>query len=420
MSEIVDILRRYNFWDTETIDTGFYRKTYLEKIGNLIGNKLIKVILGQRRVGKSYILRMIINDLIHKKNIERKNILYINMDIFELKFIKNDEILYQVIKNYIEEIKPKGKVFLFIDEIQEIEKWEKVLNSLSQDYKKEFELFITGSNANLLSKELSTYISGRYVTLNIFPFDYNEFIEYFKLKKNKESFLEYLKLGGLPEMYKLNDENLRYNYILNLKDSIILKDMVQRFEIRNVRLLERLFEYLVDTIGNSFSINSIVKHLKSKNYSVNHEIIDNYVRYITMSYSIHEVKRYDIQGKKILTGEKKYYVNDISFKNYISSKFDYQIGKILENIVYLSLLKKGYNVFVGKLRNKEIDFIAEKKDERMYIQVSYLLSDKNVFEREFGNLKSIKDNYKKLVLSMDDITFKNIDGIEHLKIYEFL
>jgi len=342
------------------------------------------------------------------------------MDIFELKFIKNADILNEAIDIYIKEVRPKGKIYLFIDEIQEIEQWEKLINSLSQNYKTDFEIFITGSNANLLSTELSTYLSGRYVTINVFPFDYNEFIDYFKLEHNKESFLKYLKLGGLPELYKLNDENLKYNYVNNLKDSIILKDIVKRFRIRNIKLLERLFEYLIDTIGNSFSINSIVKHLKSKGYSVNHELIDNYIKYITMSYSIHKVNRYDIQGKKILTGEKKYYVNDIIFKNHIGSNFDYQIGNILENIVYLSLLNKGYNIFIGKLRDKEIDFIAENNKEKIYIQVAYILSDKNVIEREFGNLKLIRNNYKKIVLSLDDILLGDIEGIEHKRIYDFL
>ncbi len=420
MSEIINILEKYNFWNNEKIDTGFYREFYLKKIDNFTGNKLIKVILGQRRVGKSYILRMIINNLINKNKVSRKNILCLNMDIFELKFIRNSEILNRVINEYIKEFNPKGKIFLFVDDVQEIEQWEKIINSLSQDYKRDFEIFITGSNANLLSTELSTYLSGRYITINILPFDYNEFLEYFKLKRNKESFLKYLKMGGLPELYKLNDESLRYNYITNLKDSIILKDIVQRFGVRNIRLLERLFEYLIDTIGTTFSTNSIVKHLKSNGYSVNHELIDNYIKYITMSYSIHEVKRYDIQGKKILTGEKKYYVNDIVFKNYISSNIDYQIGKILENIVYLSLIKRGYNVFIGKLRNKEVDFIAENNEEKIYIQVTYVLADKSVIDREFGNLKSIRDNYKKIVLSMDDLLLGNIDGIEHKRIYDFL
>ncbi len=414
-----EIIKKYNFWDKKEIKYGFIRKNYINKIEPYINNPLIKVITGQRRVGKSYLLRMIINQIINR-GLPPENILYINKEMSELEFISNKDELWNVIQEYRKIIKPEGKIYIFLDEIQEIEGWEKIVNSLSQDYVDEYEVFITGSNANLLSTELSTYLSGRYISIEVFPFSYSEFSEFNQCDKNKESFTDYLKTGGMPEILNFDDSEIITNYIMNLIDSIILRDIVQRHNIRDVNLLGKLLYYLTDSIGNLFSVNSIVNYLKSSNYTTNNETLGCYIQYLTESYIIHEVPRYDIKGKRLLSSEKKYYLNDTGFKYHLASSFDFGIGKYLENIIFLDLKRKGYKVYTGNIMNCEIDFIAEKGSDKTYIQAAYLLADESVIEREFGNLEKINDNYEKKVISMDDFTLGNRSGIHHVSAWEFV
>ena len=417
---MLDILRKYNFWGNETIETGFPRNAYIDTFSAYLGNKLVKVILGQRRVGKSYLLRMLMNSLITKKEVPRKNILYINKDIAALDFINSSEVLIDVIDNYRETLKPEGKVYLFLDEVQEIRGWEKAVNSFSQDYTRDYELFITGSNANLLSTELSTYLSGRYISFEVFPFSFGEYTGFNGLERNRESFLAYLKNGGIPESCNLKDPEIRRNYLSSLKDSIVLKDIVRRHSVRDVYLLEKLIDFMIDSIGSLFSINSVVNHMRSSGYRANLDTVGNYIGYLKEAYFIHEAERYDIKGKKILTGEKKYYLNDLGFKYFLSSSFDFGVGKYLENLIYLDLRRKGYTVYSGKLRNREIDFIAERDRSKKYVQVCYLLSDESVVEREFGNLARIDDHFEKIVVSLDDINLGNRNGIIHRNAWEFV
>ncbi len=417
---MLEKIEKYNFWDNKKINTGFFRKFYVSNITSYINNKLIKVILGQRRVGKSYIMRMIISHLINDLSISPKNIIYINMDIHDFEFISNYKILAKLIEEFKKTFKLKNKIYIFIDEIQEIENWEKLINSYAQDFTNNYEIFITGSNANLLSSELSTYLSGRYIQFLVYPFSYREYLEFFNLKNSKESFLNYLKIGGMPEIYNFSDNELRQNYIYTLKDSILLRDIIKRFKIRDIGLMERLISFIIDNIGNLFSINSIVKILKNQGFKTNVETLSNYIEALKKSYFIHEVTRYDIKGKKILSGERKFYINDTGFKYFLSSSFDFGIGKYMENIVFLELKRRGFNVFIGKFNNKEVDFIAEKGKEKIYFQIAYLLTDEKVIKREFSNLLQIKDHFPKYVLSLDDIEMGNIDGVKHLKINDFL
>lgn len=417
---MLEILEKYNYWNDKEIKSGYFRKIYVENFSGYLNNRLVKVILGQRRVGKSYFLRMIIKRLIEKKGVPRKNILYINKDIAELDFVNSSEQVLQVVNEYRRIMAPEGKVFIFLDEVQEIKGWEKAVNSLSQDYLYDYELFITGSNANLLSAELSTYLSGRYIGFEVFPFSYEEYLGFNRLEKNKESFLTYLKNGGMPESYNLKDTEIKKNFILSLKDSIVLRDIVKRHNVRDVYLLEKLINFMIDSIGSLFSINSVVNYLKSAGYKANCETIGNYIDYLKQSYFIHETDRYDMKGEKILGGEKKYYLNDLGFKYFLSSSFDFSVSKYLENAVYLDLRRKGYTVYTGKIRNKVIDFIAEQNKVKKYIQVCYLLADESVVEREFGNLELIDDNFEKYVLSLDDVNLGNKKGIIHVNAWEFI
>lgn len=414
------ILKKYNFWGDEIIKTGYYRESYTGKIAGYMNNKLVKVILGQRRAGKSYLLRMIISHLIEKEGAPRKNIFYINKDIAELDFISSNEVLLAAIHEYRASMKPEGKVYIFLDEVQEIKGWEKVVNSFSQDYTSDYEVFITGSNANLLSTELSTYLSGRYICFEVFPFSYEEYTGFKGLERNRESFMGYLKNGGIPESCNFEDVEIKKNYLLNLKDSIVLKDIVRRHNVRDVYFLEKLLNFMIDSIGSLFSVNSVVNHLKSSGYKANSETIGNYIGYLKEAYFVHEVDRYDIKGKRILSGEKKYYLNDLGFKYFLSSSFEFGVGKYLENLVYLDLRRKGYKVYCGTSRDKEIDFIAEKDNMKKYIQVCYLLADESVVDREFGNLASIDDHFEKIVVSMDELNLGNRDGIVHRNAWEFI
>jgi len=417
MIEIFKKLKKYNYWNKNKIKTGFIRDIYLKRIKKYIGNNLIKVFIGQRRVGKSYILRQIIQELINNK-VNPKNIFYLNKEMVDFDEIKNYKDLKRLIDFYKKKLKVRGKIYILLDEVQEINQWEKIVNSLSQDYKNKYEIFLTGSNSKLLSGELATYLSGRYVCFDIFPFSFNEYTKYFNIFKNKDNFLDYLKIGGLPELYKLKDEETKNHYISSLRDTILLKDIVQRYKIKDAYLLERIFKFLIDNIGNLFSINSVVNYLNSHKIKTNFETVANYVNYLVQSFLIYEVERFDLKGKAILLGGKKYYLNDLSFKNYLSSSFDYGLGKHLENAIYIHYRLLGYKIYVGKIAEKEVDFIIEKDKEKKYIQVAYNLLDKKVIEREFSGLEKIQDAYEKVVISLDDVSFGNKNGIKHLLAWE--
>ncbi len=415
---MLETIRKYNFWGEEKVSVGYIRTEYINKISNFLGNRLIKVLLGQRRSGKSFILRMIIRKLIESDEVPRNNIFYINKDIRVFDFIENAKILGEVIDEYHKVLKPKGKVYIFIDEIQEIKNWEKIANSLSQDYTQEYELFIAGSNSKLLSGELSTYLSGRFITINIYPFSFSEYLGFYNLESDKKNYINYLQTGGIPELYNLPNEELRINYISSLKDSIILRDIIQRYNIRDVVLLRRLIDFVIDSQSSLFSINKVVNTFISIGIKTNQETISAYLGYLANVFFLHESARYDLKGKRILKGERKYYLNDLSFKNYLTSSFDKGIGELLENAVYLHYKREGYQIYTGIFNNKEIDFVIEKNGNKKYIQVAYTLADEAVIEREFGNLKKIKDNFEKIVVTLDDISIGNIDGIKNLQAWE--
>ena len=398
----------------------FKRQFYLKKILKYLDNtSLIKVLVWQRRVWKSYMMKQIIDFLKNEKQIEDKNILYINLEIDFLKF-KTIEDLDLFVQNYLKENKIKNRLYLFVDEIQDLNWWEKLINSYRANEDFDVDIYITGSNASLLSSELSTYLSGRYIKFEIFPFSYDEFLWYFKKENNKQNFLEYLNFSWISELYKLPDKETKTDFIKSLKDTIILKDIVKRFKLKEVQLLEDLFLFCSSNISNLLSINSIVKKLKSQWIKSNTVTIANYLRYLEDTFIFHSCSRYDLQWKKILEWEKKYYLNDLWFKNFIFWRYDSWLWKELENIVYLHFKKLWYQVFTWNMWNLEIDFVVEKWNNRKYIQVAYIISDENVLNREFGNLLKINDNYEKIVLSLDDMLVKDYKWIKHYNIWEYL
>ena len=415
--EYINALRKYNGWDGEIGKTGFIRSYYLSEIEKSLGTGLIKVLVGQRRTGKSYILRQIINLLIGK-GVKAENICYINMEMIEFTNVDDFVKLNDLIETYRKSLNPKGRIYLFIDEIQLVSGWEKVVNSYSQNTVDEIEVFITGSNSTLLSGELATLLSGRYVSFTVFPFSFWEFAEFYTIPRNRESMIRYLRSGGLPELLHIESEEMRLHYIQSLRDTIILRDIVQRYHIKDAWLLDNLFGYLVSQTGRLFSVNNIVNYFNTHKIKASHDTISSYLHYLKQTYLIHEIPRYNIKGKEILSGARKFYLNDLSYRNYAKLQLETGFSQNIENLVFMHLLRQGYSIFAGTLNEKEIDFVAERGIEKLYIQVTYLLTDENVISREFGNLELIKDHYPKQVISMDDHYLGNTNGIKHIPVWE--
>lgn len=389
------------------------RPLYIDKIKPFVDRDVIKVVVGQRRVGKSYFLFQIMDEI--KKNHPNANIVYINKELNEFDNIKN----YKDLLSYLK-LKMKNKrSYVFIDEIQDIDNFEKALRDLKAQGK--HDIYCTGSNARLLSGELATYLSGRYIETKIYSLSYGEFLTFHKLEAGQESFLKYIMYGGLPYLSNLElKDDIIYGYLKGIYNTIILKDVVERHKIRNVVFLENLTEYLADNIGSLVSAKKISDFLKSQKINISPNIVLDYLSFLAGAFFIFKVPRTDVQGKKIFEINEKYYFEDLGLRHTIIGYRQADINKILENLVFLHLKILGYEVTVGQLKNKEIDFVCEKQGEKIYIQVAYLITNENK-DREFGNLLNIKDNYPKIVISTDEmIKEKGYKGIKHINIRDFL
>ncbi|MHC1779844.1 MAG: ATP-binding protein [Bacteroidales bacterium] len=417
MDEKIDSLAKYNLWNSNAIDFGFIRVDYTNKIADYAGNRLVKVLVGQRRSGKSYVLRQVARELI-LKGVNPINTLIISKEFTDFDFLKTYKELDELIKIYKRRLEPKGRVYIFIDEIQNIEQWERVINSYSQDYSDSYELFISGSNSKMLSGELATLLSGRYVNIEIFPFNYDEYLGIKKLKRGRSSYTEYMNTGGLPELFLLQNQELKRNYISSVKDTVLLRDIIQRNNVREPKLLEELFVFLINNGSNLISIPNIVKFYKNLGKKVSYDLISTYIGYIEESFLIHKCDRYDIKGKETLSGNAKYYINDLSYRNYLYPGYGYGIGYLIENLVYLQLKRAGFVIYVGSIKGKEVDFVAKKDDKIIYIQCSYILTDESTVEREFSALEGIDDNFEKIVVSLDEVTIPSRGGIKHIKAWE--
>ena len=414
MIENIAKISKFNFWNEEVPELGYLRGAYLEKIRLFSGNRLVKVIVGQRRVGKSYLLRQIIHNLI-QSGVPPQNTFYINKEFLDFDFLTDYKSLELLIESYKTKLKPQGKVYLFIDEIQTISGWERLVDSYSQNFSSSYELFISGSNSELLSGELATLLSGRYVSIQIFPFSFTEFCGVQKLSESKLSYLSYLQSGALPELFHLTDQEIKRHYVSAVKDTVLLRDIIQRYHIKDAKLLEDIFIYLVNNASNLISVLNIVNYFKSKNRKTNYETIANYIQYIQNTYLIHRVERYNIKGKEIISGTCKFYINDLSFKNLLYAGFAYGVGYLLENAVYLQLRQSDYEVFTGAFRNGEIDFVARKAERVIYFQVAYSLVDELTAKREYGAFSQINDHYEKYVVSVDDFLLPPVDGIKQIQ-----
>ena len=398
------------------------RELYLKKIRNFIDKPVIKVITGMRRSGKSMILKLISQELL-ERGILSQNIIYINFESLMFSDLTEFRALYNHVIEKSQTL--TGKVYILLDEIQEVEHWEKAVNSFMVDL--DCDIYITGSNANLLSSELATYIAGRYMEIKVYPLSFKEYIDFAKIQNpqnilsNEDYFEQYLQFGGLPGIHNFSyDKSNIYQYLSDIYSSILLKDVVAKNNIRDVELLERIILYIFDNIGNTFSAKNVSDFLKSQGRKLSRETVYNYLRALESAYIISSVQRYDVKGKALLETMEKFYLTDLGFRH---AKLGYRpndIAGYLENIIYLELIRRKYTVNIGKLGTKEIDFIGTLENEKLYIQVTYLLASPETVEREFSPLKKIGDNYPKYVLSMDNLGEYNIDGIVRKRIIDFL
>ena len=396
------------------MDKLIIRRKYLEAIKPYIGKQIIKILIGQRRVGKSYILLQIIEEIKAQDN--SANILYINKEDLQFDKIKTANDLYEYVQ---EHTNCNVKNYVFIDEIQEIKEFEKALRSLLLN--SIYDLYCTGSNAHILSGELATFLSGRFIEIPVYSLSYNEFCEFQDLENNSETLQKYLKYGGLPYLKHLTlEDDIVFNYLKGVYNTVIYKDLIQRYEIRNTAFLENLVRFLADNTGQLFSAKKISDYLKSQQINISVSQIINYLDYLANTFLIQKVKRMDIVGKKIFEIGEKFYFQDLGLRHTINGYKPNDISKILENAVLEHLLYCGYDVKIGQINDLEIDFVCERGGEKLYVQVTYLLQDEKTIDREFGNLLKINDNYPKIVVSMDGFTGNSYEGIKHLHIRKFL
>ncbi len=390
------------------------REKYLSKIRGFYNTNLIKILVGIRRCGKSVILQQIMEE-IRQKGIDDKHIIYVNFEFIEYEELKDYKELNKYIKEKIED---KKMYYIFLDEIQSVDKFEKVINSLRASLN--VSIFITGSNSKLLSNELSTVLSGRYVSFEINPLSYREYIELSKKDPYDDAtFWDYIKWGGLPNRLEFtNEDNIKY-YLSSVFDSIILRDVVARLGLKDVALFNLIVQYIVDTTGREFSAKNIVNFLKSEGREISTLTLYSYLDALTKALIIKKIYRYDIHGKAILKTLNKYYMTDLGIGQIRNNNFHVNKSFAIENAIYNDLIIKGYNVNIGKTKKGEVDFIAIKDNETKYIQVAYLLADESVIKREFDAFEPIKDNYSKYVISLDKVDFSH-NGIIHKNIIDFL
>lgn len=396
------------------------RNNYLTKIAEFIDKPFIKVITGIRRSGKSSLLLML-KETIQQRGVQSDQILYLNFESFDTIDLMDAQSLYKHVKNLIVN---DAKYYILLDEIQEVKEWEKAVNSFLVDFN--IDIYITGSNSHLLSSELATLIAGRYVQFEVQTLSFQEYIQ-FNHSYNKqdhtkdEAFNHFLKMGGFPVIHTGNYSfETAYKVVHDIYSSAVLRDTIQRHQIRDIELLERVIKYVFDNVGNNLSAKNIADYFKSQQRKIDLNTVYNYLNALESAFILYKIPRYDIKGKEILKTQEKYFVGDPSLIYAVMGYKDRMISGILENIILLELKRRDYKVYIGKLGTKEIDFIAEKRNSKIYIQVAYLLPEQSTIDREFSPLMEIKDNYTKYVVTMDPIWTDNIDGIKHINIADFL
>ena len=399
------------------------RPQYIEKIMPYVDTPFVKVLSGVRRCGKSTILKMIIEEL-KKRGILSEHILVYNFDSLQYEDIKTAKKLYDEIKN---KLNPNGKTYLFLDEIQEVKSWEKAVNSFMTDF--DVDIYVTGSNSRMLSSEISTYLTGRYVSFKVFPLSFAEYMEFRSryidgrggYTSQKEEFARYIRFGGFPAIHLQEyTQDEAYSIVKDIYNSTIFTDIVKRSQIRKVDQLERIVKFAFDNVGRTFSAASITKYLKSEQRKIDNETVYDYLSKLESAFILHRCSRYDIQGKEILKTQEKFYLADTAFRYSVLGYTPDSVAAMLENVVYIELLRRGYDVHIGKIGNAEIDFVAEKQENKLYIQITERIEREETEQREYGRLLGIPDNYPKYVLRTDEFAGGNYKGIKTMHVADFL
>lgn len=398
-----------------------FRARYIEILRNFIDKPLIKVITGIRRSGKSTVLNLLKEELL-QRGVKEQQIIAVNFESFAFSELTDNQKLYAYVQ---EKIQLTDRYYLILDEIQEVQAWEKAVNAFLVDFN--VDVYLTGSNSHLLSSELATHVAGRYVQIPVNTLSYAEYLDFTKhyapqkLIDKANSFQDYLIKGGFPVIHTTNyDEETAYRVVYDIYSSVILRDTVQRYKIRDLELLERIIKYAFDNVGNTFSGKNVADFFKNQQRKIDINTVYNYLNALEGAYILHRVSRYDIKGKEILKTQEKFYVGDVSLLYATMGFRSRMISGILENIVFLELKRRGFQVYIGKLDTKEIDFVAERQGEKIYVQVAYKLESEQTIEREFGALLSIDDQYPKYVVTMDSLWKDSIEGVKHLYISDFL
>ena len=393
----------------------------MRQICDFMDKPVIKVITGMRRCGKSALLELTKEEL-QTRGVLKENIIYINFESLRYEHLKEYHALYQEVSKRADEI--EGKVYILLDEIQEVIGWEQAINSFRIDF--DCDIYITGSNAKLLSGELATLLAGRYVEIRVYPLGFDEYLQFAELNEEEkglskqEHFINYLRFGGLPGIHQMKWEESRITqYLSDIYNSVLLKDVISRNKIRDTALLESIIHYLMDNVGNTFSAKTISDFLKSQGRKLSTETVYNYIDALEGAFLIYKASRFDIKGKRILETQEKYYLADLGLRHAVIGYRDNDIAGVLENVVYIELLRRGYSIHIGKQDVAEVDFVANYRDERLYVQVCYVLTEQNT-DREFGSLEAIADNYEKVVLSMDSLLRINRGGIRQKNLVDFL
>ena len=391
------------------------RDLYLNRISSLIDKDIIKIIVGIRRCGKSYMFNLIMNELL-ERGISKDNILLINFESEKYRNVSNPRELDLLVRDLTKDM--NGKIYMFFDEIQNVDGWEKSINSFRVDY--DCDIYLSGSNSKLLSGELATHLAGRYMEIKMYPFSFKEYLDYKKTAPNKKAFTDYLIFGGFPFLLSLESEIDKTEYLNDIFNSIFLKDIIERYNVRDAGLLTRIVDFILGNTGKIVSSKSISDYLRSKEkIKVSPKTIYNYLDYLTNACLLYKVQREDLKGKKILSINEKYYCVDQGFNQVRIGRNQVNNSRIMENIVYFELLRRGYEITIGCVGKYEIDFVCKKMGEKIYVQVTRELSQEDTIEKEFRPLLLVKDNYPKYVISTDEFDMSQ-DGIIHMNIFDFL
>ncbi|MBX2966872.1 MAG: ATP-binding protein [Cyclobacteriaceae bacterium] len=397
------------------------RPAYTQQLRLFIDKPQVKILTGIRRSGKSTVLRLLREELL-SGGVKQEQVVLINLESFIHSELNTVPRLYEYVSSQIQKGK---KYYLLLDEIQEVDAWEKAVNAFLVDF--DVDIYLTGSNSHLLSSELATYLAGRYVEIPVYTLSFTEFLEFRKhyfpgeFQSSKDAFLRYLRSGGFPVIHTANYyDDAAYKVVYDIYSSVILRDTVQRYKIRDVELLERVVKYAFDNIGNTFSGKNVADYFKSQQRKIDVNTVYNYLNALEGAFILYRVPRYDMKGREVLKTQEKFYISDVSLLYATMGFRDRMIAGILENIVFLELKRRGYKVYVGKSDNKEIDFIAEKQNEKIYVQVAYKLDSEQTVEREFSTLVSVADQHPKFVVTLDDLWQDSIEGVRHIHIVDFL